>query len=80
MTPVYRMRVEHGARHLHTLGPRVIAELLIEVARRSNAVATLLDVLDDYSRLTPEIVRAAGADRFPVHVRSVPSELARGAA
>ncbi len=66
MTPLDRMRLERGAKHLHTLGPRAIAELLIEVAQISGGGPFILDQLDQYERLlTPALLSATGGDRFP---------------
>jgi hypothetical protein len=55
-----------GAEHLHRLGPRAIAELLLEVGERGGCVDDMLDVLGRYRHgLTPELLRAVGGDRFP---------------
>lgn len=66
MTPLDRQRLHRGAQHLHTLGPRAVAELLAEVAQRIGGAPCILDQLAQYERrLTPAMVRTAGADRFP---------------
>lgn len=66
MTPVDRMRLDRGAVHLHALGPRATAELLAALATRTGEGLALLELLADYGRLTPGMVRAAGGNRFPV--------------
>ncbi|MGI4939287.1 MAG: hypothetical protein ACRYHQ_01740 [Janthinobacterium lividum] len=65
------LRLQRGAEHVHRLGARALAELLAELARdRCDLVATLarLDAWRD--GLTPEMLCAAGGDRFaprPLH-------------
>lgn len=66
-----RLRLERGARRLHALGPRAVAELLAEVGQHTGAQPFILDRLTAYGRLTPAQVRAAGADRFTPSVRLV---------
>ena len=62
-------RLQHGAVHLHTLGPRSIAEFLAEVARETGSLASIIDRLAEYRRrMSPEMVRLVGADRFPRRV------------
>ena len=60
------LRLQRGAEHVHCLGARALAELLAELARdRCDLVATL-DRLDAWrAGLSPELLRAAGGDRFP---------------
>ena len=64
--PAPALRFQRGAEHLHRLGPRATAEFLAEIVRAHGIerdVAARLDAWRD--ALTPELVRAAGADRFP---------------
>ena len=71
VTPLDRMRLERGAKHLHQLGPRVIAELLAELNQHPGS--PVLDVVQKYGRLTPALVAWCGADRFPPHsMRELP--------
>jgi hypothetical protein len=66
LDPVSRQRLQRGATHLHTLGPRAVAEFLAELGRREGTMPQCLNLLAEYqSRLTPSLVRAAGGDRFP---------------
>ena len=61
-----QLRLRRGSAHLHDLGPRAIAELLSEVAARIGGASCIMGLLADYEhRLTPEMLRAAGGDRFP---------------
>ncbi len=57
-------RFRHQVEHLHSLGPRAIAELLAEIgAERS--IRTVIDrKLDRYSQLKPESLKATGGDAF----------------
>jgi hypothetical protein len=71
---IYRdpARFEAPARHLHGLGPRVLAEFLCELGTRHN-----IDVLTHLLRwqeLKWEQVCAAGGDRFPPRLTVVPRE------
>ena len=60
------LRLQRGAEHLHRLGARATAEALAEVADRIGGWPALLSVLTEYERrLTPAMVRATQADRFP---------------
>ena len=66
MTQLDRMRLERGAKHLHSLGPRATAELLAEVAEQIGGMPCILGRLEEYRRrLTPDLLRAVGGDRFP---------------
>ena len=60
------LRLQRGAEHLHSLGSRALAEMLAELARDRCDLADTLDRLDAWrDGLTPELLRAAGGDRFP---------------
>jgi len=63
--PLDVLRVQRGAAHLHALGPRATAELLLDLARRIGGMPALLGLLAEYQRLSPETVRLAGGDRCP---------------
>lgn len=65
MSPLDWMRLERGAAHLHALGPRATAMLLATLAERTSGAPAMLGLLAQYERLTPHMVRAIGADRFP---------------
>jgi hypothetical protein len=55
------VRLRYLAAHLHQLGSRPIFELLAEVAQG----APLIERLEVYARLDPEIVHALGGDEMP---------------
>ena len=61
---LHRLRMQRIAFHVYALGPRALAELLIELDRRA-APGAVMAVLAAFGRLTPPMVRAAGADRMP---------------
>ena len=63
--PVAGPRFERQVEHLHRLGPRAVAEFLIEIARGTGQSSFIMDRLQAYARLDPEILRAVGGDRFP---------------
>ena len=56
---------ERQVEHLHRLGPRPTAELLIEIARCTGQSSFIAHRLEEYARLDRDILRALGADRFP---------------
>lgn len=60
-----RPRMEHHAALVHALGPRVLLELVLEIAAANDAIPDAADRLAAYATLTPAMLRAAGGDRFP---------------
>ncbi len=60
---------------LHTLGPRPCGELLLEVIGGNERLRDdVFALLERYTKLTPEEVRAVGADVFPpVPLHAVPA-------
>ncbi len=63
---LFNVRLPVLAKHLHGLGPRPVAECLLEISGNDDgARVTLLAVLDRYAKLTAAMVAAAGADVFP---------------
>ncbi len=58
-------RFECRMERLHCLGPRVIAEMLADIATAIGQPDLIADHVEKYADLDPEIVRALGADRFP---------------
>lgn len=52
---------------VHRLGPRVVGELLAEIAGAHMLRIDIEQRLERYSRLDPEVLRALGADRFPTN-------------
>ncbi len=69
--PLDQAHLQRGAEHLHRLGPRAVAEFLAELGSRIGGTPACLSPLNEYGRLTPGKVRAAGGDRpalRPLHV------------
>jgi hypothetical protein len=72
-----RLRRQHLARQVHRLGPRVLFEVIDEIARHHDIAEDVDRRLAAYvDRLTPAMLRATGGDRFPPS----PTRLFRGAA
>jgi hypothetical protein len=65
LDPQDRFRIEIGARHLHQLGARAVAEFLGEGVASGDDVRSLIDRLQRYQRCDPAVVRAVGGDRLP---------------
>ena len=62
--PLDRLRLERGLAHLDRLGPRAKAEFWIEFAGRVGIMPAMLRLMAEWEqRLTPAMVKAAGADR-----------------
>jgi hypothetical protein len=72
--PLDQLRLQRGVEHLHQLGPRVMAELLAELANQIGGLPATLTLLAEYERrLTPALLRLTGGDRFPARrLRMVP--------
>ena len=66
LDPFTALRLRRGAEHLHCLGPRAVAGLLAEVGRDHECLADIIRRTDQWrARLSPEMLRAVGCDRFP---------------
>ncbi len=59
-------RLERLVERVHALGPRPLGELLAEIATATGEPAVVVGLVQEYSALDPEIVRALGGDSFPV--------------
>ena len=71
-----RLRLKRDAAHLQRLGPRSVAECLLQIGRETGDLDVILRVLADYRRLTAQMVSAVGADRFPPRpLHAVPASL-----
>lgn len=55
------LKRQRQVEHLHQLGPRAVGELLREVAKDEDLDRTL----EGYERLTSDLLKALGGDRFP---------------
>ena len=58
-------RFERQIERLHPLGPRVLAEMLAEIARDTGRPDIVVDRVEEYTQLDPADLRAVGGDRFP---------------
>ncbi len=61
--PLDQARLHRGAEHLHLLGPRAVAEFLTDFCGRIGGLPACMSLLNEYGRLSPGQVRAAGGDR-----------------
>ncbi len=59
------LRRQQLVRRPHQLGERAVAELLIELGQAHGIEPGILDRLERYGRLDPQIVAELGADRIP---------------
>ena len=69
--PLAGPRFERHVIRVHSLGPRPLAEMLIEIATATGSPDLIADRLQAYAALDAEIVRAVGGDRFPPNVWEV---------
>ncbi len=73
---LFNVRLPVLVQHLHDLGPRPVAECLLEIAGNDDgARITLLAALERYAKLDPATVRGVGGDVFPpVPLHEVPQD------
>jgi hypothetical protein len=65
-SPGVRLRLHVGAERANCLGPRAVAEFLAEIAAETGGISTIIELLTEYGRrITPDMLRAFGGDRFP---------------
>jgi len=70
-----RIRLRNGALRLHRAGARAAGAFLIESAAARDGIATMLDRLDHWrARLTRELLRAVGGDRFLPERQPLPDD------
>jgi hypothetical protein len=74
-----RLRLQRGVEHLCRLGPRAVAEFLVETSGQIGGLPCILGLLVEYERrLTPQKLRAFGGDRFPYRpLRGLPVDLGK---
>lgn len=71
--PLVLARIHRDAAHLQALGPRAVAEALIEIATSRHDPAEMLDLLSRYSRISRTQLALAGANRpLPRQLMVVP--------
>ncbi len=64
------MRFRREVKRLHRLGPRVMAELLAEIAAERGIRILIERKIDKFTGLEPEALEVTGGDRFwqpPIH-------------
>ena len=64
-------RYERQIEHIHSLGPRMLAEMLAEVARDTGRPDIDADRVEEYAQLDPDLLRFLGGDRFAPNVVGV---------
>ncbi len=71
---VVDLRRHHQVEHLHTLGPRAVAELLAELGAE-RAIHTAIDSkLKRYAEINPDALETTGGDKFwPAPIRGIGS-------
>jgi hypothetical protein len=69
------LHLQHGAAHLHHLGPRAVGEFLAEIGRECGCSDRILDRLNAWRSMHTSTLRQVGDDRIPVRLRLVPRDL-----
>ena len=64
-------RLERMVERVHALGPRVVSELLSEIAIATGEPGLIADRVEAYAALDPAVLRAVGADSFPPSVLGI---------
>jgi hypothetical protein len=66
LSQIDRLRLDRSAAQLHRLGARATSEFLAEIGMQHGIALDVLTRAENWARqLTPEMIRTAGADRFP---------------
>ena len=61
-------RFEHMVERVHSLGARVIAEMLADIATATGSPGLIAGHVEAYAALDPAVLRFLGGDRFPPNV------------
>jgi len=67
-----RLRIDRAAQHLHTLGPRAVAEVIAGIAFRCDGLPETLAVLEETARFDRALLAAVGGTSFPRRLRAAP--------
>jgi hypothetical protein len=60
------LALQRISQRAHRLGPRVFYEVLSEIGRSLQAGSAVFEIVERYAeRLSPELLRVTGGDRFP---------------
>ncbi len=70
------LRWRRSVARLHALGPRALGEFLAELAAERMLRGPIEDKLEAYAELTPAMIGAVQADRWPPTLFAVPCSLA----
>ena len=69
---VANMRFRRQVEHLHSLGPRVVGELLAEIGAERSIMKLIEQKIDTYAGLDPKALEATGGNAFwPAPLREV---------
>ena len=81
MMPSDSLRFRRGGEHLHRLGARAVAEMLAEIGEAHGITGDVLQRLEAWRELSPEILAAVlGRQQFPPSVQQVPRSAWRAGA
>lgn len=68
-SPTDSLRLQRGAQHVHDLGPRAVAELLVQVVHEGRDLVGTLALLDEWrAGLSVEMMVAVRGERFPPRI------------
>ncbi len=56
--------IEHLVARVHALGPRPLGEMLAEIAHRTGQHVRVVDLVEEYAQLDPDLLRFLGGDSF----------------
>ncbi len=62
--PVAGPRFQRIIERVHALGPRPLAELLAEIATATGQHVRVVDLVEEYAQLDPDLLRFLGGDSF----------------
>ena len=57
-------RLERMVERVHALGPRPLGEMLAEIAHRTGQHVRVVDLVEEYAQLDPDLLRFLGGDSF----------------
>jgi hypothetical protein len=69
---IFPVRLQRAAEYLCELGPRAVGELLLEIGHETDALPLVVERASAYQRLSPDVLKALGGDRFPRRLTVVP--------
>lgn len=67
------LRFRRQVEHLHSLGPRAVAELLAHLGAKHSIQTSIEQTVEHFAELEPEALEVAGGDNFwPAPLHKVP--------